>query len=170
MAVRKPVKSAGYYAPFPTKLRALFAQSNRTQADLAKALGLSGQAVSYYCNGKTHPDIYTLPKIAHFFCVSMEFLLDLPKPQTKEQEFLSHMASYAGLRAKAAQSGGIFPPPLPPFRSKGAAHPPPSPQRLPPPLPPLPHLRRGVRNHLQRPIRRIRRLRRVYGNQGRMGS
>lgn len=70
-------KPDNYNEPFPKNLRMLMKKRNVTQEDLGKALGKTRQAVGYYAEGSSTPDIQTLAKIARFFNTSTDFLLGL---------------------------------------------------------------------------------------------
>ena len=59
------------------KIKELRNQNNVTQDNLAKAVGISTQAVSKWENGGL-PDIELLPSIAKYFNVSIDFLFDIP--------------------------------------------------------------------------------------------
>ena len=60
---------------FGARLRALREEQGLYQKDLAEKLGLS-QTISNYENNERFPDQKTLHKIADFFNVSIDFLLD----------------------------------------------------------------------------------------------
>ena len=66
-----------YDEPFPKNLRMLMKERNVTQEDLGKVLGKTRQAVGYYAEGSSTPDIQTLANIARFFNTSTDFLLGL---------------------------------------------------------------------------------------------
>jgi DNA-binding XRE family transcriptional regulator len=55
-------------------LQGLLLRTKTSQATLADALGISRQAVNYYSNGITLPDLEKLNKIARFFDVSVAYL------------------------------------------------------------------------------------------------
>ena len=54
------------------------------QRDVAEYLGISRSAYSNYENGTRSPDIGTLKKLADFFCISMDELLDYSPRNRKE--------------------------------------------------------------------------------------
>lgn len=60
---------------FPKRLRETMAEQNITQKQLAKQVGLSPQAVGYYCNGASSPDWEKLAQIAEYLGVSADYLL-----------------------------------------------------------------------------------------------
>jgi repressor LexA len=57
------------------RIKYLRAEKGISQNELAKALGLTQQAISAYENGLREPDLETLQKIADFFDVSLDYLL-----------------------------------------------------------------------------------------------
>jgi transcriptional regulator with XRE-family HTH domain len=57
------------------RIKDLRAEKGISQNELAKALGLTQQAISAYENGLREPDLETLQKIADFFNVSVDYLL-----------------------------------------------------------------------------------------------
>lgn len=61
------------------RLKNIREQNNLSQLELADKLGLgvSQQTISKYENGINEPDLSTLKKIAIFFNVSTDYLLDL---------------------------------------------------------------------------------------------
>ncbi len=61
--------------PFPNRLRNLIEESKTSQADLAKHIGVTRQAISSYSLGTTIPDIEKFEKIADYFEVSLDYLL-----------------------------------------------------------------------------------------------
>lgn len=73
----------GYDSPFPKRLRILMENRNDisplkrsvTQAELARHLGITRQAVSAYALGTSVPDMLKFKTIADFFQVSYAYLL-----------------------------------------------------------------------------------------------
>ena len=57
-------------------IRLLRKSKDLRQSDLASELGLTHKAISRYENDKAQPDLKTLEKMARFFEVDMNFLLD----------------------------------------------------------------------------------------------
>ena len=57
-------------------LRTVREQRNLSQKDVAKYLGISSQAYGYYERGERSPGAGNLRKLANFFDVSVDFLLD----------------------------------------------------------------------------------------------
>ena len=67
---------------FSSRLKGLRLSVGVSQADLAEKLGLNGAAISKYETGRSTPDIYTLHKIASYFCVSVDYLLGITDSHT----------------------------------------------------------------------------------------
>ncbi len=63
-------------------------QSNMTQEELAKALGVSNQAVSKWESGQCYPDIQLLPELSRIFNVSIDILMGLRTTDTFENIYL----------------------------------------------------------------------------------
>lgn len=61
-------------ANFTERLRQLRDESGKTQSQIAKELGLTPQAFSYFVNGR-EPNYETLGKIADYFQVSVDYLI-----------------------------------------------------------------------------------------------
>ena len=78
---------------FSSKLRELRAKKGLSQAELAKRLGVTQQAVGRWERDKNLPDNDVLKKISVMFNVSIDYLLDnqthqkdpLPPPHTKRR-------------------------------------------------------------------------------------
>ncbi len=74
------------------RIKDLRAEKSVSQNELAKALGLTQQAISAYENGLREPDLETLQKIADFFDVSIDYLLgksDIRNPEKIVQDKLT---------------------------------------------------------------------------------
>jgi len=56
------------------KIRELRLRDNKTQNEMAKALGITPQAVSRWESGISYPDVEMFPKIAEYFGVSIDRL------------------------------------------------------------------------------------------------
>ena len=61
---------------FNEKLRFLRKYQNWTQTEVAKQLNINTRTYSKYETGTTEPDIATIKKIANFFDVSTDYLLE----------------------------------------------------------------------------------------------
>ncbi len=57
-----------------TKIRELRRRDERTQDNLAEALGVTAQAVSRWESGTTYPDMQMIPAIANYFHISIDEL------------------------------------------------------------------------------------------------
>lgn len=64
-------------AAFPTRLRKIMREKNRTQQDVANAIDKTRQAVGYYADGSSSPDWKTLVELSAYFDVSVDWLLGL---------------------------------------------------------------------------------------------
>ena len=60
---------------FNARLRLLRHESNLSQQDLAKILGISKSSINMYERGEREPGLETLEAIADFFNIDMAFLL-----------------------------------------------------------------------------------------------
>ncbi len=75
---------------FEEKLRLLLENANITQKKLAKDLNVATSTMSGYVRGVSEPDFAMLKKIADYFSVSTDYLLDYSKssdPNTPQSEF-----------------------------------------------------------------------------------
>lgn len=66
------------------------------QDDVAKAIGVSRQALGKWANGETVPDILDLKKLAKYFNVSADYLLGLNDIQTTNPDLIK-ACKYTGL-------------------------------------------------------------------------
>lgn len=66
------------------------------QDDVAKAIGVSRQALGKWANGETVPDILDLKKIAKYFNVSADYLLGLNNDPTTDPDLIK-ACKYTGL-------------------------------------------------------------------------
>lgn len=64
-------------------LKALRANSNMTQAEAAKAIGVSEFTWSNYEKGKTYPDVLIIKKIEKAFNISYSDIIFLPQNTIK---------------------------------------------------------------------------------------
>lgn len=60
---------------FGTTFKKLRMKQNKTQTELARALGIARSTVSMYEQGEREPDLNTLEKIADYFQVDMNAIL-----------------------------------------------------------------------------------------------
>ena len=79
-AGRKPTKSKEsidrYNTPFATVLRKLITEKGCTHDELSKAIDVSRPTVGSWCLGNSSPDINTAGRIADYFGVSLDYLLN----------------------------------------------------------------------------------------------
>ena len=78
-----------YFLPFPQRLRLLFDETKASQADVARYVGVTRQAVSQWMNGKTTPDCYSFKKVAEFFDVPLEYLYGETNSKVRENILLA---------------------------------------------------------------------------------
>ena len=62
---------------FNMKLRNLIEEKNLTQKQVAKELNIASSTMGGYVQGKSEPDFDTLKKIAKYFDVTTDYLLDI---------------------------------------------------------------------------------------------
>lgn len=89
-------------ANFTERLRQLRDESGKTQSQIAKELGLTPQAFSYFVNGR-EPNYETLGKIADYFQVSVDYLLGRSEVKTADPT-LEAACKYTGLSEKAVEN------------------------------------------------------------------
>ena len=65
---------------FGNKLGILIEENNLTQKELAAQLNIAPSTLSSYVQNAREPDFDTLKKIAGYFNVSADYLLDIPSP------------------------------------------------------------------------------------------
>lgn len=93
----------GFWGAFPTRLRTLFADTGRTQQELADYLGLkSRQSITAYVDGTSSPPWQTIAKIANFFDVPSDYLLGLSDVKSYDAD-LQAVCKYTGLSSGAVQ-------------------------------------------------------------------
>ncbi|MBQ9733758.1 MAG: helix-turn-helix transcriptional regulator [Clostridia bacterium] len=99
---RKPnTTKARYNDPFPTRLRALMAETNITQEELCNVLNVkSRQSVTGYTDGSTIPTIDKIVALADYFGVSADYLLGLAEEKTRNTELRS-VCEFTGLSERA---------------------------------------------------------------------
>lgn len=77
---------------FGKKLKMLRKKSGLTQANLAKKLNISPSTVGMYEQGRREPDSAMLVKIADFFSVSVDYLIDFKKDRKKHKKNVDEIA------------------------------------------------------------------------------
>ena len=73
------------------KLKSLRKAQKLTQEDVGKHLGITGQSYSNYENNNREPDFATISKLADYFNVSVDYLLD----RTDEPNYISTESDYS---------------------------------------------------------------------------
>lgn len=68
-----------------TQIAALRKQNNITQEALAQHLGVTNQAVSKWESEQCCPDVTLLPKLADYFCISIDGLFGRTTPDTQSK-------------------------------------------------------------------------------------
>ena len=71
------------------KIKKLRSSYNMSQVDLARQLGVSKQCVSNWENDNVQPSVEMLVKIAKFFNVSPDYLLDIDEKNVLDVQGLS---------------------------------------------------------------------------------
>ena len=64
------------------RLKEIRQEKNLSQTDIAKALGVTRQAISLYEKGDREPKIETWQKLADFFNVPVDYLLGISKDRS----------------------------------------------------------------------------------------
>ena len=84
------------------KIALLRSQKKLTQERLAQALGISRASLAKYETNKNEPDLETIRKIANFFDVSIDYLLD---NSTSSNESIDIKDALENKRKKATWGG-----------------------------------------------------------------
>src|SRR5690554_352216 len=79
--------------PFGKKLRLLREEKKLSQIELSKKLNITNQALSQYELGKRMPDAEMILKMANFFAVSVDYLLDRTDERIMVDKIKAIMAS-----------------------------------------------------------------------------
>jgi transcriptional regulator with XRE-family HTH domain len=75
------------------KLKLLRDANNLTQKQMASILNVTQKSISTYENGLTEPDISTMIKIADYFDVSLDYLLDRKTSKTENNKITIEIGS-----------------------------------------------------------------------------
>ena len=67
---------------FSDKLRMLIEERNLTQKQIAQDLNIAPSTMGGYVQGMSQPDFETLKRLAEYFDVSSDYLLDIPEQKT----------------------------------------------------------------------------------------
>lgn len=90
---------------FSNKLRILIEERNLTQKQVAKDLNIAPSTMGGYVQGSSEPDFDTLRKLANYFDVTADYLLDLRSKRSNsflEDELLRVF------RSMTAEQQGLF--------------------------------------------------------------
>lgn len=81
------------------KIQKLRRRDNRTQEDIASALGVTSQAVSRWELGGSYPDMETIPSIANYFGISIDELFGYENDRNKKiADIIARVDAY-GIKA-----------------------------------------------------------------------
>ena len=89
--------------PFSKRLREVMKERSTTQRQLADAIKMRPQTVSLYMNGQSLPDVLTLKKMADFFDVSADWLLDRKDAVKSTDGNIASVCKYTGLTTGAVE-------------------------------------------------------------------
>lgn len=82
------------------RINAALALRNVKQKELAKAIGVSDNVISFYCSGNRTPNCEQLIEIAKYLDVSTDYLLGLTENMTAKKD-IDYICNYVGLSEKA---------------------------------------------------------------------
>lgn len=82
------------------RINSLLAEQDKKQKDLAAALGVTDNTISYFVSGKRIPNTEQIKAISKFFGVSADYLLGLSDVPTTDKD-LQFVCDYLGLTEKA---------------------------------------------------------------------
>jgi len=85
-----------------------------SQEDLARAMGVTTQAVSKWENGKANPDLFLLPKLAEYFGVTIDSLFLVKEEENMVQEEANlqleqNLNGWTGVSEKKWKGGIVLP-------------------------------------------------------------
>ena len=72
------------------KLKEIRKAANKTQLQVSKDLNISQQNLCRYETGQNEPDIVTLKKLAQYFHVTIDYLLDYEVPYLLDKSILTN--------------------------------------------------------------------------------
>lgn len=84
------------------RINALLAKKFKRQKDLATALGVNDNTISYFVSGKRMPNTEQIIKISDFFGVSADYLLGLSDTPTTDKD-VQFICEYTGLSEKSVE-------------------------------------------------------------------
>ena len=85
------------------RINALLAKKFKRQKDLATALGVNDNTISYFVSGKRMPNTEQIIKISDFFGVSADYLLGLSDTPTTDKD-IQFICEYTGLKADTIEN------------------------------------------------------------------
>lgn len=85
------------------RINTLLAERDKKQKELAEALGVLDNTISYFVSGKRVPNLEQIIKIAQFFDVSTDYLLGLNPNSTTDPE-VKAICNYTGLSDEAVKA------------------------------------------------------------------
>lgn len=89
-------KVCDYYSTLAVRLRTLISEKDTNITKVAKAAGVTRQAVSAYQDGSSQPTADTLTKISKHFNISVDWLLGLSEAKTNNPK-VKEICEYTGL-------------------------------------------------------------------------
>lgn len=89
------------------RINALLAKKFKRQKDLATALGVNDNTISYFVSGKRMPNTEQIIKISDFFGVSADYLLGLSDTATTDKD-VQFICEYTGLSERAIEVLSIY--------------------------------------------------------------
>lgn len=85
---------------FPSRLRTTMEEKEKTQADLAREVGVSRQSIAKYMAGQAQPNIEALKEITKCLNVSADFLIGNNQAKSLDPN-IQNISEYTGLSDKA---------------------------------------------------------------------
>ena len=85
------------------RINTLLANRFKRQKDLATALGVNDNTISYFVSGKRMPNTEQIIKISDFFGVSADYLLGLSDTPTTDKD-IQFICEYTGLSEMSVEA------------------------------------------------------------------
>jgi transcriptional regulator with XRE-family HTH domain len=98
--MKKAREFSGYHGVFAERLREAMDSNQKTQADLAKQIGMTRQAISTYMDGSVLPNIEKLYRICTYFDLPSDYFLGLTDSKSKDVGG-QHLQAKTGLSLEA---------------------------------------------------------------------
>lgn len=102
MPRKREQKAEDFTGAFPSRLREIMRVQNKTQQDVATAIGKTRQAIGYYADGSSSPDWKTIIKLALYFEVSTDWLLGITNVKSSDED-IKRVCDYTGLSEGAIE-------------------------------------------------------------------